>query len=53
MGSNTKTMTGQRTTDVLTSTVFGLAVPNAAAANQALTDAAVCAMFDKPVPAGS
>jgi D-alanyl-D-alanine carboxypeptidase len=43
--------TGHRTVAVLTSTVFDLARPRAAAAHQALVDAAVCAMFDKPVPA--
>jgi D-alanyl-D-alanine carboxypeptidase len=45
--------TGRRTADVLTSTVFGLVVPKAGAANQALTDAAVCAMLDQSVPTGT
>ncbi|MFE3502293.1 serine hydrolase domain-containing protein [Kitasatospora sp. NPDC059160] len=44
---------GTRTVSVLTSTVFDLARPQAAAAHQALVDAAVCAMFDKPLPAAS
>jgi len=39
---------GRRTVSVLTATIFGLAVPKAGAANQALVDAAVCAMLDKP-----
>ncbi|MFC1403548.1 MULTISPECIES: serine hydrolase [Streptacidiphilus] len=42
--------TGRRTASVYTSTIFGLALPRTAAANQALVDAAVCAMLDKPAP---
>ncbi|MEV6633761.1 serine hydrolase domain-containing protein [Actinoplanes sp. NPDC051470] len=38
--------TGRRTVAVLTTTIFGLAVPKAGAANKALVDAAVCAMLD-------
>ena len=38
----------RRTVSVLTATIFGLAVPKAGAANQALVNAAVCAMLDKP-----
>lgn len=41
--------TGKRTVEVLSTTVFGLYVPQAGAARNALLDAAVCAMFDKPV----
>lgn len=37
--------TGRRTVAVLTTTIFGLAVPKAGAANKALVDAAVCAML--------
>jgi D-alanyl-D-alanine carboxypeptidase len=44
--------TGHRTVAVLTSTVFDLARPSAAAAHTALVNAAVCAMLDKPLPAG-
>jgi D-alanyl-D-alanine carboxypeptidase len=54
-GYNSVTYTdsaGRRTVAVLTSTVFGLVVPKTGAANQALEDAAVCTMLDKPVPAG-
>ncbi|MET9564241.1 serine hydrolase domain-containing protein [Streptomyces tauricus] len=43
--------TGRRTVSVLTSTIFGLVPPRTAAANQALVDAAVCTMLDKPIPA--
>ncbi|MDF3288082.1 serine hydrolase domain-containing protein [Streptomyces silvisoli] len=42
--------TGQRTVSVFTSTIFGLASPRTGRADQALVNAAVCAMFDKPVP---
>ncbi|MET8627629.1 hypothetical protein ABZW30_28440 [Kitasatospora sp. NPDC004669] len=42
---------GRRTVSVFTTTVFGLAEPQAAAAHQALVDTAVCAMLGKPVPA--
>ncbi|MFS8359105.1 serine hydrolase domain-containing protein [Streptomyces sp. CWNU-52H] len=45
--------TGKRTVSVLTSTIFGLASPKPAAANQALVNAAACAMLDKPIPAAS
>ncbi|MFI1769616.1 serine hydrolase domain-containing protein [Streptomyces sp. NPDC020800] len=44
---------GKRTVAVLTSTVFDLARPRAAAAHQALVNAAVCAMLDKRLPTGS
>ncbi|MEU4932779.1 serine hydrolase domain-containing protein [Streptomyces yokosukanensis] len=44
--------TGKRTVAVLTSTVFDLARPRAAAAHQALVNAAVCAMLDKRLPTG-
>ncbi|MFJ9846899.1 serine hydrolase domain-containing protein [Kitasatospora sp. NPDC101155] len=43
--------TGKRTAAVLTNTVFDLARPQAATAHQALVNAAVCAMLDKPLPA--
>jgi D-alanyl-D-alanine carboxypeptidase len=39
--------TGRRTVAIFTSTVFGLAEPKAAAADQALVNAAVCAMLDR------
>ena len=42
--------TGHRTVSVLTTTIFGIANPKAAAANQALLDAAICTMLDKPIP---
>jgi D-alanyl-D-alanine carboxypeptidase len=42
--------TGTRTVSVLTTTIFGLSVPKAGAAHEALVDAAVCAMLDKPNP---
>ncbi|GLY40488.1 serine hydrolase [Amycolatopsis sp. NBRC 101858] len=42
--------TGKRTASVLTTTIFGLAVPKAGAANRELVNAAVCAMLGKPVP---
>ncbi|MEV7084526.1 serine hydrolase domain-containing protein [Streptomyces sp. NPDC093085] len=45
--------TGRRGVAVLTATNFGVKEPKAAAANKALTDAAVCAMLGKPVPAGA
>ncbi|MBP2049935.1 D-alanyl-D-alanine carboxypeptidase [Streptomyces griseochromogenes] len=44
---------GKRTVAVLTSTVFDLARPRAAAAHQALVNAAVCAMLGKRLPTGS
>lgn len=43
--------TGQRTVSVFTSTVFGLADPKTGPANEALVNAAVCAMLNKPMPA--
>ncbi|WP_107102358.1 serine hydrolase domain-containing protein [Streptomyces phaeochromogenes] len=43
--------TGRRTVSVFTTTIFGIANPKAAAANQALVNAAVCTMLDKPIPA--
>ncbi|MFI9272233.1 serine hydrolase domain-containing protein [Kitasatospora sp. NPDC052896] len=43
--------TGRRTVAVLTSTVFDLTRPQAAATHQALVNAAVCTMLDKPLPA--
>jgi D-alanyl-D-alanine carboxypeptidase len=42
--------TGRRTVSVFTTTIFGIAKPETAAANQALVDAAVCTMLDKPIP---
>jgi D-alanyl-D-alanine carboxypeptidase len=42
--------TGRRTVSVFTSTIFGLANPTTGAADQAVVNAAVCAMLDKPVP---
>lgn len=42
--------TGHRTVSVFTATIFGLAEPKAGAADQALVNAAVCAMLDKPIP---
>jgi D-alanyl-D-alanine carboxypeptidase len=42
--------TGRRTVEVFTTTVFGLAAPKAAAANQTLINAAVCTMLHKPQP---
>jgi len=44
---------GRRTVSVFTATIFGLASPRAGAANQALVNAAVCAMLGKPIPAAS
>ncbi|MEV7427200.1 serine hydrolase domain-containing protein [Streptomyces sp. NPDC091212] len=41
---------GRRTVSVLTNTIFGLASPKPRAAQQALVNAAVCAMLDKPIP---
>ncbi|WP_405545665.1 beta-lactamase family protein [Streptomyces phaeochromogenes] len=43
--------TGRRTVSVFTTTIFGIANPKAAAANQALVNAAVCTMLEKPIPA--
>jgi D-alanyl-D-alanine carboxypeptidase len=45
--------TGTRTASVLTSTIFGLKPPKAAAANEHLVNAAVCAMLGKPIPAAA
>jgi D-alanyl-D-alanine carboxypeptidase len=45
--------TGTRTVVLLATTTFGLLEPKTAAANQALINAAVCAMLDKPIPAGT
>jgi D-alanyl-D-alanine carboxypeptidase len=39
--------TGRRTVAIFTSTVFGLAEPKAGTADQALVNAAVCAMLDR------
>ncbi|MEW1721719.1 serine hydrolase domain-containing protein [Streptomyces sp. NPDC093109] len=44
---------GRRTVSVYTNTIFGLKTPKAHAAQQALVNAAVCAMLDKPIPAPS
>jgi D-alanyl-D-alanine carboxypeptidase len=45
--------TGQRTVSVFTASNFGLKPPKAGAANQALVNAAVCTMLDKPIPSAS
>jgi D-alanyl-D-alanine carboxypeptidase len=45
--------TGTRTVAVFASTIFGLAEPKTSAARQTLLNAAVCAMLDKPIPAGT
>ncbi|WP_127357357.1 hypothetical protein [Actinacidiphila soli] len=42
--------TGRPTVSVFTATIFGLAEPKVGAADQALVNAAVCDMLDKPVP---
>ncbi|MDH6127285.1 serine hydrolase domain-containing protein [Kitasatospora sp. GP82] len=42
--------TGRRTASVFTTTIFGLAPPKTAAADQAVVNAAVCTMLDKPIP---
>ncbi|AXG82569.1 class A beta-lactamase-related serine hydrolase [Streptomyces paludis] len=42
---------GRRTVSVYTTTIFGIASPKPRAAQQALMNAAVCAMLGKPVPA--
>ncbi|MFI6471179.1 serine hydrolase domain-containing protein [Streptomyces sp. NPDC050516] len=42
--------TGRRSVSVLTSTIFGIAPPKAAAAHQALVNTTVCAMLNKPIP---
>ncbi|MDH6574612.1 serine hydrolase domain-containing protein [Kitasatospora sp. MAP5-34] len=42
--------TGRRTVSVFTTTIFGLASPKTGAADQALVNAAVCTMLDKPIP---
>ena len=41
-------LSGRRTVEVISPTIFGLADPKTAAAYQNLTDAAVCAMLGKP-----
>ena len=45
--------TGRRTVSVFTSTIFGIAGPATRAADQAVINAAVCAMLDKPLPASA
>lgn len=45
--------TGRRTVSVFTSTIFGLAEPEAGAAEQALVTAAVWTMLHQPVPTGA
>ena len=45
--------TGTRTASVFVATIFGLATPKAAGANQILVNAAVCTMLGKPTPASS
>ncbi len=42
--------TGRRTASVFTATIFGLAPPKTGAADQALVNAAVCTMLDRPIP---
>lgn len=42
--------TGRRTVSVFATSIFGVAGPEAAQADQNLADAAVCVMLDKPVP---
>ncbi|WP_406445710.1 beta-lactamase family protein [Streptomyces sp. NBC_01613] len=42
--------TGRRTVSVFTTTIFGIANPKTAATNQALLNAAICTMLDKPIP---
>ncbi|MBF4632748.1 beta-lactamase family protein [Clavibacter michiganensis subsp. phaseoli] len=44
---------GERSVAVLTSSNFGIKTEEAAAANRDLVTAAICAMFDEPVPEGS
>jgi D-alanyl-D-alanine carboxypeptidase len=43
--------TGRRSVQVLTTTLFGLHEAKAKAADQTLTDAAICTMLGRPVPA--
>jgi D-alanyl-D-alanine carboxypeptidase len=45
--------TGTRTVGMFVTTIFGLAEPKTSAASQTLLNAAVCAMLDKPIPAGT
>ena len=45
--------TGRRTVAVFATTIFSLAEPMAAQANQNLINAAVCTMLDKPIPASA
>jgi D-alanyl-D-alanine carboxypeptidase len=42
-------ITGKRTVEIVAPTIFGLAAPKTAAAYQNLTNAAVCAMLDRPI----
>ncbi|MFJ9896763.1 serine hydrolase domain-containing protein [Streptomyces sp. NPDC091280] len=42
--------TGRRTVSVHVPTIFGIAAPKPAAATEALLNAAICAMLDKPIP---
>lgn len=42
-------LSGRRTVQIITTTIFGVADPRTAAAYQKLSDAAVCAMLGKPV----
>ncbi|ACU72374.1 Serine-type D-Ala-D-Ala carboxypeptidase [Catenulispora acidiphila DSM 44928] len=44
-------ITGTRTVEIVAPTIFGLAAPKTAAAYQSLTNAAVCAMLGRPIPA--
>ncbi|HEX4788266.1 MAG TPA: hypothetical protein VH372_07370 [Actinospica sp.] len=44
--------TGTRTVAVLATSIFGLAEPKTSVATRTLLNAAVCAMLDKPLPAG-
>ena len=50
---NYTTADGTRSVTVVTTTLFGLHAPTLGAADQKVVDAAVCAMMDKPLPAGS
>ncbi len=42
---------GRRTVEIVATTIFGVAGPKTAAAYQDLTNAAVCTMLGKPIPA--
>ncbi|MGX9890169.1 serine hydrolase domain-containing protein [Streptomyces sp. NPDC002276] len=42
--------TGRRTVSVHVPTIFGIAAPKPAAATEALLNAAICTMLDKPIP---